>query len=103
MTNKKDPFINTANSGATISVGSTGNISFGNNNIEFQLRRQIEGLTDIIHRQEDEIRRLQALESQGDLSDKEIKFLLMRCHPDKNPNSNMAVLITQKLIRQRKK
>ncbi len=102
MTNKKDPFINTANSGATIS-GSTGNISFGNNNIEFQLRRQIEGLTDIIHRQEDEIRRLQALESQGDLSDKEIKFLLMRCHPDKNPESDMAVLITQKLIRQRKK
>lgn len=70
--------------------------------------QHIEQITEIVHRQESEIRRLQGLLSQknnssSDFSNKELKFLLMRCHPDKNPESKMAMEVTQKLIKKKNK
>lgn len=95
----KDPFASTGN----ITGATTGNISLGGNNREFQLMQHIEKITEIVHRQESEIRRLQGLVSQSDFSDQELKFLLSRCHPDKNPDSKASLELTKKLNLLRKK
>jgi len=97
----------TSTSGKITGSTSSG-ISLGGNNREFQLMQHIEQITEIVHRQESEIRRLQGLLSQknnssSDFSNKELKFLLMRCHPDKNPESKMAMEVTQKLIKKKNK
>jgi hypothetical protein len=88
---------------AFTTITSTGNVSIGNTNTEYQLRREIEQLTDIIHAQESEIRKLRNMQTQSGFTQAELKFLLMRCHPDKNPDSKMAIEITQKIIKKRRK
>ena len=36
-----------------------------------------------------------------DLSKEDVKFILMKCHPDKNPNSEKAIQLTKKLLKNR--
>ena len=100
---KKTNFGSSGPGFTTITSTSAGNVSIGNTNTEYQLRREIEQLMDIIHAQESEIRKLKNMQTESGFTQKELKFLLMRCHPDKNPDSKMAIEITQKIIQKKRK
>ena len=64
------------------------------------LRSQINKLTVLIDDKENIIRQLQMT---SNFTDAEISFILMRCHPDRNPDSKIAHGLTQKLLSKRKK
>ena len=46
---------------------------------------------------------IRQLQTTNNFTDDEISFILMRCHPDHNPESNIATKLTQKLLSKRKK
>jgi uncharacterized protein (DUF342 family) len=74
------------------------------NTEEPKLRRKIAELQSQINSQQTRTKELQRqLEELGkvDFSKEELNFVLSRVHPDKNPNSNIAHQLTQKLIRKR--
>ena len=64
------------------------------------LRIQLSKLKHLLHDKEDLIRQLQMT---SNFTDAEISFILMRCHPDRNPDSKIAHGLTQKLLSKRKK
>lgn len=79
-------------------TSSSGHIIIGDTSNEYRLRKYIEDLEDAILERNATIQQLMNHVNQGVFSDDELKFLLMRCHPDKNPDSEMANQITAKLI-----
>jgi hypothetical protein len=79
-------------------TSSTGTIVIGNSSNEYRLRKYIEDLENAILQRDATIQQLVNHVNEGVFSDDELKFLLMRCHPDKNPDSEMANQITAKLI-----
>ena len=86
-----------------MSINTTsGHISIGNNSDEYRMRQYIEQLERAVHERDEYIKQLSEIINTGIFDEKEISFLLMRCHPDKNPDSEIANTITAKLIHYKK-
>jgi len=64
------------------------------------LRSEAAKLQRLLDNKENIIRQLQMT---SNFTDAEISFILMRCHPDRNPDSKIAHKLTQKLLSKRKK
>ena len=84
----------------------TGNISFGTTGMTSNYQHdQINKLLNTIEKLQDRIIYLEKkLNDVNDInfSDKDLKFILMKCHPDKNPESKQAIELTKKLLKMRK-
>lgn len=99
MNGKKTPFTASANIGS-----STTGLSFssGVTNDEFnKLLRQIEQQQLLINHLK-KLLKEKNTEVNLDLTKDDIKFILMKCHPDKNMNSKQAAKVTAKLLKLRK-
>ena len=84
----------------------TANVSFGTSGIgsSYQVG-QIDRLLNTIQKLQDRIKYLEKkLNNVNDInfSEKDLKFILMKCHPDKNPDSKQAIELTKKLLKMRK-
>ena len=84
----------------------TANVTFGNTGITSNYQNdQINKLLNTIQKLKDHIKYLEKkLNNVNDInfSDKDLKFILMKCHPDKNPNSKQAIELTKKLLKMKK-
>jgi hypothetical protein len=65
-------------------------------------------LDRLIHKIEEQRKTIIELEkklqtNKNDFTEQEIKFILMRCHPDKNPNSKQSLELTRKILKMRNK
>ena len=65
-----------------------------------QQLRQIEQQQKLINHLEELLKQKEA-EVDIDLTEDDIKFILMKCHPDKNMNSTQAAKVTAKLLKLR--
>tara|TARA_Y100001937_G_scaffold17598_1_gene24328 strand:+ start:173 stop:478 length:306 start_codon:yes stop_codon:yes gene_type:complete len=98
MNSKKTPFTSTASIGT-----STTGLSFntGNTNDYYdRLLLQIEKQQRVIKNLEQQLKEKNS-EVNLDLTKDDIKFILMKCHPDKNMNSKQAAKVTAKLLKLR--
>ncbi len=99
MNGKKTPFTASANIGS-----STTGLSFSsgvtNDGLD-KLLRQIEEQQLLINHLKKLLQEKNA-EVNIDLTKDDIKFILMKCHPDKNMNSKQAAKVTAKLLKLRK-
>ena len=98
MNSKKTPFTSTANIGT-----STTGLSFDTgitNDYYNRLLLQIEKQQRVIKNLEQQLKEKNA-EVNLDLTKDDIKFILMKCHPDKNINSKLAAKVTAKLLKLR--
>ena len=99
MNGKKTPFTASANIGS-----STTGLSFSSgvtNDGLNKLLRQIEEQQLLINHLKKLLQEKNA-EVNLDLTKDDIKFILMKCHPDKNMNSKQAAKVTAKLLKLRK-
>ena len=96
----KDEFSSTG----FIGTGSTG-ISFSSNNTVTVNKADLNRLIDRVEEQQKIILELEKKlqTNKNDFTEHEIKFILMRCHPDKNPNSEQALELTRKILKMRNK
>ena len=89
-----------------ISIDSSGTLAYGTNKDDVllvkihQLQIQVKNLRRTMEELSKENEKLQA---NGGFTDEETRFILMRCHPDHNQGSKIALQLTQKLVRNRKK
>ena len=98
MNSKKTPFTTTANMGS-----STTGLSFSSGITDDNFNRlllQIEQQQKIIKNLEQQLIEKNA-EVNSDFTKDDIKFMLMKCHPDKNINSKQAAKVTSKLLKLR--
>ncbi len=99
MNGKKTSFTASANIGS-----STTGLSFSsgvtNDGLD-KLLRQIEEQQLLINHLKKLLQEKNA-EVNIDLTKDDIKFILMKCHPDKNMNSKQAAKVTAKLLKLRK-
>ena len=99
MSFKKNSFTST---GAFVSGTSGVSFSTGLSDQQLnQLLRQIEQQQIKINNLEEQLKEKNA-EVNLDLTKDDIKFMLMKCHPDKNMNSKQAAKVTAKLLKLRK-
>ena len=99
MNGKRTPFTASANIGS-----STTGLSFSSgvtNDGLNKLLRQIEEQQLLINHLKKLLQEKNA-EVNLDLTKDDIKFILMKCHPDKNMNSKQAAKVTAKLLKLRK-
>ena len=74
-----------------------GSANFTNNQLH-QLLQTIKEQQTIIKHLEEQLKEKNA-EVDIDLTEDDIKFMLMKCHPDKNMNSKKAAKVTAKLLK----
>jgi len=99
MNVKKTPFTASANIGSsTTGLSFTSGVTNDGLN---QLLRQIEEQQLLINHLKKLLQEKNA-EVNLDLTEDDIKFILMKCHPDKNMNSKQAAKVTAKLLKLRK-
>ena len=99
MNVKRPSFTASGNMGS-----STTGLSFTSgvtNDAYNQLLRQIEQQQLLINHLKTLLKEKNA-EVDIDLTEDDIKFILMKCHPDKNINSKQAAKVTAKLLKLRK-
>lgn len=91
---------------------STGFIGTGSSGISFSVDNTVTvnkaDLNRLIDRVEEQQKIILELEkklqtNKNDFTEHEIKFILMRCHPDKNPDSKQALELTRKILKMRNK
>ena len=99
MNGKKTPFTASANIGSS-TTGLSFTLGVTNDGLN-QLLRQIEQQQKLINHLEALLKEKEA-EVNIDLTKDDIKFILMKCHPDKNMNSKQAAKVTAKLLKIRK-
>ena len=83
----------------------TANVSFGTTATTGNYHDQVNKLLNTIQKLQDRIEYLEKkLNNVNDInfSDKDLKYILMKCHPDKNPDSKQAIELTKKLLKMRK-
>tara|TARA_R100001163_G_scaffold40470_2_gene30706 strand:+ start:472 stop:786 length:315 start_codon:yes stop_codon:yes gene_type:complete len=84
----------TATGTSGVTFGSAG---FSNNQLN-QLLQTINEQQKIIKHLKELLKEKNA-EVDKDLTEDDIKFMLMKCHPDKNMNSKQAAKVTAKLLK----
>tara|TARA_Y100000114_G_scaffold154878_2_gene177814 strand:- start:342 stop:668 length:327 start_codon:yes stop_codon:yes gene_type:complete len=104
---KREDFV-FSGGGTTAAVGSSGTLSIGSSaHNSQQLYDKIDSQEKLISQQSAEIKvlkeKLNQMQKNNDVgfSKEELAFILSKVHPDKNPNSNIAPKLTQKLIKKR--
>ena len=99
MNGKKTPFTASANIGSS-TTGLSFSSGITNDGLK-ELLRQIEQQQLLINHLKTLLKEKNA-EVDIDLTEDDIKFILMKCHPDKNINSKQAAKVTAKLLKLRK-
>ena len=114
------------NKGVDITIGTAGNTTAGttsaspsivfNNDKEVQLlKAKINALITSMNGREDYIKNLEfqlrlarasnkkeeVIQDMTGFTKEELKFILSKVHPDKNPNSKIATALTTKLLKNR--
>ena len=99
MNGKKPAFTASGNIGSS-TTGLSFTTGVTNDGLN-QLLRQIEQQQKLINHLEELLKQKEA-EVDIYLTNDDIKFILMKCHPDKNMNSKQAAKVTAKLLKLRK-
>ncbi len=107
---KKTDFIDVSGNVGTTGASTAGTLTFGAPTDTSYLKRKIESQKKQLDLQEQRIQllerdlRLARASNSGNnigFTKEELNFILSKVHPDKNPNSNIAPKLTQKLIKER--